>query len=237
MKQEDIAQAVHKLDTLVYGELAQRSSSVVQNQVEVQFELEELADLACQRKEGPGGEAEHLAAQLIYDTTLVMLLQKGVPDSDHLRSVMQQGAVETASLVFLPLCNARTSQTRALAQVAALQEALDEADKEMVRMRQEAEIMSIHAASTRAMMTLGRQPISARNDMRKDEEANLSLALTACEESADENLHLLGEVMRASWNSGAERAALESQVRCLATFVRPECSASCSSISQSSMLL
>ena len=36
---------------------------------------------------------------------------------------------------------------RALSQTAALQEALDEADNEMLRMREEAEIVSIHAAA------------------------------------------------------------------------------------------
>ena len=103
--------------------------------MQVQAQVESLADLASQRGDAAGGEAERFAAQLVYDSALGSLLSKGsMQDSDLLRETLSHGAAEA---------------------VAALQEALDEADKELVRMREEAEIISIHAASSRAMISLG----------------------------------------------------------------------------------
>jgi len=237
---EDIRQASLKLDNFAMA--APRQNDYTRYQIQVQ--IESLVDRATECREGPGGDSERFAAQLVYDSVLSQILVNGVvQDSELVREVLSAGSEELCGIVFAPLQNARAGHFRALLQVAALQEALDQTDREVLWMREEAEIVSIHAASSRAMMTLaGRttsivQPApqvttpakapstsqttvdicSTQCDLDKEQrlealEAQLSHEVAACEQQAENSMHVLGEVMRASWNSGADLAALKSQL-------------------------
>jgi hypothetical protein len=106
---------------------------------------------------GPGGEIEHRAAQLLFDTTLPRIQASGLPDSEQLREVLGQGAEELTIIVLRPLQRACTETLHALSQVATLQEALDEADREIMLMRVREQASGIrfhvHDASTCAIRT------------------------------------------------------------------------------------
>lgn len=195
---------------------------------QVEAQLEALADQASMRGEGPGGESERLAAQYLRDHILSHIMHKGIADQDVVREVTREGAKETMGTIFSLLQNSRRGQARALSQVAALQEALDEADRELMRMREEAEIVSIHAASTRAMLSLsGQNPslaghcdaylVTEPGRRTGAGDAELARQVAACERQAEATAQMLGEVMRASWHSGAEVASLRSQVDLLQT--------------------
>jgi hypothetical protein len=115
----------------------------------------------------PGGEIEHRAAQLLFDTTLPRILGSGLPDSEQLREVLGQGSEELTRIVLWPLQSARTETLHALSQVATLQEALDEADREIMLMRVREQASGIrfhvHDASTcaiRTTLTSNNPPIS-----------------------------------------------------------------------------
>ena len=169
--QEDMKRASLKLDRLAYGIHGERPGSALsvpsQQRAQAQAELDSLVDLACQRGEGPGGDVERFAAQLVTDSALAHVVgavgnSTGTPDGELVREVLSLGAQEMMGIVFAPMQHSRMGAARALSQVAALQEALDEADNELLRMREEAEIVSIHAASTRATQTPTHSPPRSR---------------------------------------------------------------------------
>ena len=154
---------------------------------------------------------ERFAAQLVYDTTLAQILRNGFQDSEFLREVLSQGTEEMTSIVFGPLQNARSGHSRALSQIAALQEALDEADRELMRMREEAEIVSIHAASTRAMMTLvGRNPpVQVQQHKVPAMVKNVDIGATQCDLEKEFKLAALEAQL------AHDLAACEKQVRAI----------------------
>ena len=199
--------------------------------MQVQAQVESLADLASQRGDAAGGEAERFAAQLVYDSALGSLLSKGsMQDSELLRETLSHGAAEAVAAVFGPLRTARTAHARALSQVAALQEALDEADKELVRMREEAEIISIHAASSRAMISLGGSaglPQSSLQHLSAGSEAELAELRKQASSFHDMEARLMAAEAKASQVLRKRQSQNLARAASTQSLLRPCSSAAC----------